>query len=377
MSVSEHRTHGLADDLVVPDWPPLEDAEIERLLARYPDQRGPFAIAWRSPRPLSAAARVQTASGEVFVKRHPASVRSPQTLATEHALVAHLRRGGIPIPRVLADQAGHTAVGCTEWTYEVHAPARGLDLFRDAPSWAPLDDPAQARTAGAMLAHVHRAAASFEAPVRDTFLLVSRDDLLRAPNLLDALEDQLPRRPALAAYLRQHDWHHDLAPIAARVREIQPHLADQPRLWTHNDWHGSNLFWSDAGSDARITAVLDFGLTAPTFALYDLATAIERNAVSWLHLGHGMHAIFPDTARGLIAGYRRVQPLDAGDCALLAELLPVVHIEFALSELEYFHGITHSREDADAAYYTFLLGHAAWFDTPPGRALLDAIRTGA
>jgi len=52
----------------------------------------------------------------------------------------------------------------------------------------------------------------------------------------------------------------------------------------------------------------------------------------------------------------------------------LVHVDFALSEVEYFHAITRSKEHADVAWDTFLRGHAAWFRTRPGQALLDALR---
>ena len=57
-------------------------------------------------------------------------------------------------------------------------------------------------------------------------------------------------------------------------------LAQQPRLWTHNDWHVSNLLWHGQGAHSEVACVFDFGLASPTSALFDLATAIERNAVA-------------------------------------------------------------------------------------------------
>ncbi len=372
-----HRVHGLADDAVAPDWPPLESGEVEALFDAFPALRGPAAITWRSPRPLSAAARVRTRAGEVFVKRHHVDVRNSATLAVEHAFMAHLRRNGMPVVEVLADAASATAIARGAWTYEVHALARGIDLYRDSPSWSPLTDLGQARTAGRMLARLHRAAVGFDAPQRDTFVLVSRDDCVRAPELFAAIQAQLPARPALDAYLSRRDWRAELAPLAQRQHAVQPRLASLPSLWTHNDWHISNLCWSAATGNAAISTVIDFGLTARTFALYDLATAIERNAIAWLHLDRGDQAIFPETARALIDGYAEVLPLAPGRRELLADLLPIVHIDYALSEIGYYEGITHSPAHADVAWYTFLLGHAAWFDSRPGRALLRALAGGA
>lgn len=373
MTVLHHRSHGLADDETAPDWAPLKRDEVAALLKHYPSLGGAAEVLWRSPRPFSAAARVRVGHGEVFVKRHHQSVRTPATLREEHAFMAHLRARGLPVPEVLTDADGNTAIAFGPWTWEVHACADGIDRYRDEVSWTPLTAADPARRSGRMLARLHQAASDYHAPQRSTWMLVARDDLLRSDDPASTLIAQWPQRPALAAYLAQRDWQRDLAPLLARLRQVQPRIAALPRLWTHNDWHVSNLFWSGTGAAADIRTIVDFGLASPTFALYDLATAIERNAIAWLHLERGTEAIFPATARQLIAGYEELLPLDAASRTLLADLLPVVHLDFALSEVAYFQGATGSMADADTAYDTFLLGHAAWFDSAPGQAMLDAV----
>ena len=375
MTTSKHRVHGLSGDEVAPHNPPLDHGEVQALLAGFSALRGPASVLWHSPRPFSAAARVRTAAGDIFIKRHPARVRTPRALLEEHAFIAHLRDAGLPVPLVLADDEGETAIQRGAAVYEVHAPATGLDLYRDAPSWTPLLQLGRARSAGAMLARLHRGAMGFTAPSRSAALLVARDDVLRAPDFLDAIEARCALRPALARYFAQRDWRREAAALAARHRDLQPRLASLPRLWTHGDWHASNLFWSGTGDDATVASILDFGLCAPTFALYDLATAIERNAVAWMQLDQGARAVFPETARALVAGYAGVLPLDDAQRALLAGVLPLVHVDFALSEMDYFLDVLHSSEQADIGWNDFLLGHAAWFDTAPAHALLDAIRT--
>lgn len=377
MTDPTHRVHGLAGDEIAPDWPALTLAEVASLLRRHPALGAPERIAWHSPRPLSAAGLVDTAAGTVFVKRHHASVRSVATLTEEHRFMAHLRAGGIPLPAVVVDMDGQTATPIGEWIYEVHERAAGRDLYRDTISWSPLTSHAHARSAGGMLARLHQAAQGHAAPQRSSHLLVARSELIVAPDPLAALAAQLEERPGLADYLRTRAWQAELAALFAPWQAERPRLARQPQLWTHGDWHVSNLCWSGADDDARITAVLDFGLAAANFALFDLATAIERNAIAWLALDTGMQAAHPDIAVALIEGYRRQRPLAAADVHLLAALLPLVHVDFALSEVEYFHAVTRSAHAADVAYETFLLGHAAWFSTPPGQALLQAIHAAA
>ena len=367
---SNHHSHGWDDADIAGGWPPLETGEVQALLAGFPDLPGPARIAWRSARPFSAAARVATAAGEIFVKRLPLKLRTPQALREEHAFIAHLRQAGLPVPRVLADGEGRTTHVRGDWQYEVHALADGLDLYRDAVSWTPLTRLGHARSAGRMLAQLHRAAAGFAPAGRSTHMLVARDDLLRSPNLIAAVAAECARRPLLAAYLAERDWRDELAPLLARHRRLQPQLATLPRQWTHGDWHASNLFWSDASDAAEVASVLDFGLCAPTFALYDLALAIERNAIGWLQDQRG----YPDTARALLAGYAALQPLSPQDRQLLAELLPLVHLDYALSEIDYAHGLLGSRSSADHAWEGYLLGHAAWFASHAAMPLLDAVR---
>ncbi len=367
---------GLDNDQVPADWPPLTDADVAWLGTRHAALAGPCHVHWHSPRPFSAAALIQGPQGRVFVKRHHVRVRDAAVLQEEHAFIAHLAAAGLPVVKVLPARDGATALERAPWTYEVHAEGTGVDLYRDTPSWTPLIDLPRARQVGAMLAHLHRAAADYDAPQRTTHVLVARDDLIRAVDPVGALQHMLQHRPRLAAYLAGRPWQADLArAILPWHTVLGGRQQALPVRWGHNDWHVSNLLWDGNGALSPITTVFDFGLAAPTSTLFDLATAIERNAVDWLAPdGPVAH---PETAIALLEGYRTVFPLTAAEGALLADLLPLVHLDFALSEVEYFDGITGSRANADVAYDTFLLGHADWFAQPSGRALLDRIRRAA
>jgi Ser/Thr protein kinase RdoA (MazF antagonist) len=372
---SDHLVHGLAGDDIVPDWPALARAELQALLRRFPQAGDLRGVNWHSPRPLSAACLVDTDAGELFVKRHHRRVRTPGTLTEEHAFIAHLRSHRLPLAEVLRDADGATAVPIGDWVYEVHRRAAGIDLYRELISWEPLGNPRHARHAGRMLARLHDASAGYHAPQRATHILVARSELIAAADPVAALEAQLVQRPGLAAYLRGRSWQREFAAtLSPWHAALQPRLARQPRLWTHGDWHASNLCWDGSGARADVTAVLDFGLAAANCALFDLATAIERNAIAWLALDTGVAAIHPAIACALVEGYRELRPLSRDDVLLLADLLPLVHVDFAVSEVEYFHAITQAPAHADVAWETFLQGHAAWFATDPGQALLLAIR---
>ncbi|MHC1675717.1 phosphotransferase enzyme family protein [Stenotrophomonas maltophilia] len=374
MTSTAHRVQGLNNDEVAADWPAIDAAEVAWLARRYPVLDADSALRWHSPRPLSAAALAEGARGRVFIKRHHRSVRSAACLQEEHRFIAHLDAAGVPVVKVLPTAGGDSAFEHGPWTYELHSPGVGDDLYRDAASWTLLTDIARARSAGRMLARLHQAAASYQAPQRSTHVLVARDELIRAADPIGALEAGLPDRPGLARYLARIPWQaqlrRDVLPWHAGLAE---RLSAEPPLWAHNDWHVSNLLWR--GDD--VSTVLDFGLASPTSALFDLATAIERNAVAWLELERGHEAVRIDIALALLDGYREVLPLSATRLHLLADLLPMVHFDFALSEVEYFEGITGSTANADVAWYPFMLGHAAWFASAPGQALLQALHAAA
>ena len=373
MTEIPHDVHGMAGSCEPAQWPALRFEEVSELLSGYAGIGAAECITWHSPRPLSAASLVQCANTVVFVKRHHNTVRTVATLEEEHRFIDHLRAANVPIPDVLRDSAGRSAGAIGDWIYEVHERAAGTDIYRDTMSWEPPASVQHAFTAGAMLGRMHRASSDYPAAQRHTHILVARSELLCAADPIAALQAQLPQRPALAEYLRGRDWQADLAEVLAPWHAAaQPRLAMQGRLWTHGDWHVSNLCWSGAGEGAEVTAIVDFGLAAATFGLFDLATAIERNAISWLHLERGADAVHAEIACALIGGYRQQHTLDADAVHLLADLLPLVHLDFALSEVEYFSALADTQKSA-LAYDTFLRGHAAWFSTPPGRALLRAI----
>ena len=189
------RGHGMGKDHVEPDWPPLTDEEAGSVLARYGRPGGAAAVRWRSPRPMSAAALVDCDGGEVFVKRHHARVRTAAQLSAEHALADHLRALGVAVPAVLRLPDGGTTVTSGDYVYEVHAPAAGIDLYRDVLSWEPFISVPHARAAGAALARFHLASASVGLPERPPGVLTSSCAVITAADPLAAVGRLAARRP--------------------------------------------------------------------------------------------------------------------------------------------------------------------------------------
>ena len=374
--------HGLDGSMVEPDWAPLTLEEVRVVMAQFTEAGEAVRILSVSPRPFSAASVVETKRGRVFVKRHHCSVRDAEGLAEEHRFMAHLRKNGVPVPRVLACEEGKTAVQSGEWTHELHELPGGIDLYEEAISWTPFRSNEHARSVGEMLARLHNAAETYQAPRRKIRPLVASFTIFATRNPRSALDRYLAARSALktgeATRKDGAEALHLLAPFHAELLPLLPSLKP---LWTHNDLHASNLFWSDESAMATATAVIDFGLADRTNAVHDLAQAIERSIVEWLVLmrdpAHPEDVpVHLDHLHALLDGYESVRPLSAEEVAALAPMTALCHAEFALTEADYFLGVLHSEEKARVATNDYLVGHARWFHSG-GRRLLDAIRSWA
>jgi Ser/Thr protein kinase RdoA (MazF antagonist) len=369
--------------LVEPDWAPLTLDEARALLTEFPGCGEPIEILSVSPRPFSAASVVATDAGRIFIKRHHRKVRDREGLQEEHRFLAHLLNAGAPVPRVFAAATGETAIAMGEWTYEVHELPLGIDLYEDAISWTPFHSAGDARSAGEALARLHLASLGFDAPRRKPQPLVASFTIFAAEDAAAELQCYLAARPELAGNAAVRDHCEQalelLAPFHAELLLFEPTLAP---LWTHNDLHASNLFWSGAGDDARATAIIDFGLADRTNAVHDLAHAIERNIVEWLALAEDpAHSenipVHLDHLRALLAGYESVRPLSEEEAAALAPMTALCHAEFALTEADYFLGVLHSGKNARLCSEGYLVGHARWFRCEGGKKLLDALRNWA
>ncbi len=359
----------MGTDLVPATWEPLTQTEVDEIGGAL--RLGAGRLCWHSPRPFSAAAVVDGDPG-FFVKRHHREVRSVAQLRVEHRLAAHLGDHGVAVPRPL----GIVAMG--ESVYEAHERALGLDVYRDAVSWSPFAHTGHARAAGVALARLHLAAMTFEAPARRPGPLLGGWEVLGAPDPLAAIAGQAEIRPGLGTWLRGTAWREALEPVLPAATAPVAELAgDLPAGWTHNDWHASNLTWSDAGPDADVAEVIDLGLANRSPFVLDLAVAIERNAVSWLDLDAGAGAaVHADHVEALVAGYEAVRPLGRAERSGLAALLPVAHVDYALSEVEYFHSVLADDDGAAVAFHRYLVGHLRWWAGPAGRALQDQVLSG-
>lgn len=369
---SEVLSHGMGKTLEEAVWPRISDDEVEQLLQAVPQTGTLEAILWRSPRPFSAAARIRTRKGIFFVKRHHAQLRSSKDLREEHRLNGYLRsKDGAVVP-VLASSDGETVFSNGCWNYEIHGLGEGIDVYQDRQSWTPFLHIGHAGAAGKALAQMHHLLLDYDAPARSTRLLIANDRLLRSTDPLSALQEDLVARPALAAFLNTKPWRNDLWEHVLQPYHTQARAAliAAPPLWSHGDWHGSNLLWSSEHERGTVSTILDFGLSDRTSTLFDLGTAIERSLISWLDLEGGEPVCNLDQLEAFLRGYSAIAPLSSSFLRALAAVLPGIHMDFALSEIEYFSGLLDRQDHAELAYDTYLLSHADWFSRAEGERML-------
>lgn len=376
------KAHGLDGTMVEPDWPPLTLAEVRSVLAAFDNMDGPVEIVSVSPRPFSAASVLAVGDRRVFLKRHSSIVRTAGALREEHRFMAHLGANGVPVPQVFSRRTGDTVAESETSVYELHSVPSGLDLYADAISWTPFFSKAHAHSAGQMLASLHLAAESYEASSRSCRPLVASFTIFGSQDPRVQWDRYAQTRPALASYVangRIRDTALQL--IEPFHTELLPLLPKLKPLWTHNDLHASNLFWSNLTDNASATAMIDFGLCDRTNAVHDLCHAIERNIVEWLTLMQNPDEpdavrIHRDHLRALLDGYTSVRLLTPAERTALAPMLALCHAEFALSEADYFLTALHSEEKARVACEDYLLAHARWW-RGAGASLLGELRSWA
>ncbi|MGA8088626.1 MAG: phosphotransferase [Terracidiphilus sp.] len=374
------KAHGLDGKLVDPDWPPLNLDEVCALLKSFPDTGEPIEIVSASPRPFSAASVIRTSCEKIFVKRHARVVRDVEGLMEEHRFMEHLRANGIGVPRIFETRSGDTAFQSGESTYEVHAIPAGVDAYEDAISWTPFRSIEHARSSGEMLARLHFAAESFCAPARKPRPLVASFTIFASQSATEGLEQYLAAHPVLKHdALSLEDCASALDLLAPFHDELRPLMPALKPLWTHNDLHASNLFWSDRSPHADATSVIDFGLADRTNVVYDIAQAIERNIVEWLVLMQNPNRgdevpVHLEHLWAMLDRYEQIRTLSRTEAAALAPMLALCHAEFALTEADYFLGVLQSPPKARVATSDYLVGHAQWFRGPGGVKIVEPLR---
>lgn len=385
ISVDNLLGHGMGTTLEDKDWAHISLVELTTLQRFYFSLKGDINIVWRSPRPFSSAAIIDVVpenelnpytTASYFIKRSHRSFRTAKDILQEHAVIQHLASKAIPVSVLMSSDEGKTALEIGDWTYEVHKKAQGFDLYAEQQSWTAFFYPEHAAKAGGLLAKLHVAMLNFsEQHNRSAHYLVSNQKLLQSENIVDAIQSRIETSPELSQYFQNKVFDQAfLDRITSSHQQIKKTLQQATPIWTHNDLHASNLLWSEQSASAEISTVFDFGLADRNSAVYDLAIAIERNFIDWLSLENATEIAIDEAGLTafLKAYFSEIHVQE--DFSVLPELLKIVHLDFAFSELEYFVGITKNEKHADAAYYDWMIGHIDWFYGQQGQQFIQTLK---
>ena len=363
-------------DVVKPYLEPISPDEIRSLLNLY-SQTGNFReILSVSQRPYSCGTLFKTDRGEFFVKKRPGAFRDKEDLEQEHSLIRHLLKKGIKTPDVLSNINSQTITARNSFLYELFENADGDDLYREYHSWMPFKSVNHAFNAGKALAGFHLALEDFSEDFgfwkeKKNKIMAARFDLAKSADMAGAIEEEISRRPSLKNFFNEKPWKKELAaafyPYYQEVHSLLPGIEE----WTtHGDWHANNLFFRDS----CITSVIDFHLTERTFRMYDLAVAIDRNAILWLQILEGKKdRVRYDILEAILNGYNDTFPLKPLDKKILPSLLPIHQLDLAMSNMDYYLKVEKNRERAAWCYEIYILAHVRHFKSRWGKELLKLL----
>ena len=133
----------------------------------------------------------------------------------------------------------------------------------------------------------------------------------------------------------------------------------------HGDWQTNNLFFARR----PISGMIDFHQADFGPRLLDLAIAVERNCFFWNRISDGeLTTRTTSTTRAAADRAYHAARRFGGRTGALTDVLAACQFEYGISFLDYYWGVEPDREKADWAWHTFVLGHARWWQSPPGAA---------
>ena len=227
-------------------------------------------------------------------------------------LMAHLSGHGIPCPRPIASRAGGLLGRLNGKPAALVTFLPGTDVV--APGAG------QCAQAGAMLANIHAAGASY----------ARRMDNPRGPRWWTSVT------PRVARFLGAQD----AALLRDEVRyQARLNLRGLPRGAIHADLFRDNVLFENG----RISGVIDFYFACTGMLLYDVAITVN----DWCVLDGG--GLAEDRAAALLEAYGRVRPFTAAERAAWPAMLRAGALRFWVSRLYDFYlprpgELTHAKD---------------------------------
>jgi len=205
----------------------------------------------------NASVIVRAGAHTLLLKRRNPRYAKDAWVRFDHALMAHLAAGGIPVPVALPARDGNRWAATDDAVYELYP-----FMLGDEHAWG---DFAQVHAAGEMLGRFHLASADFDAPAD------KRWPRYHSPTDIASGLASLQSEPLRATAAQT-----DALSLAASVAEgLRTRIPDDrywslPRTIVHGDWHPGNLKF--AGNAVAGVFDLDWCTSQPR--MIDLADGL-------------------------------------------------------------------------------------------------------
>jgi Ser/Thr protein kinase RdoA (MazF antagonist) len=278
---------------------PVSRTPSEAVAALLAEHYGLHAAIRRLPSERDENFHLSADGGEYLLKiSNAAELREVTDFQSGALLHLALADPTLPVPRLLAARDGGVSVEVR--TADLAPRVMRLQTYlAGTPLHGAARSAAQCRNLGALLARLDLGLKDYRHPGASRPL---RWDLQHASSLrpLLALIEPSDRRALVTRFLDRFE------------QRALPTLAGLRQQVIHNDFQPSNVL-VDAHDPERITGIIDFGDIVEAPLVEDIAVAAAY---------HVSGAPAPlDFVAAMLASYHRVLPLDAGELAILFDLL--------------------------------------------------------
>ncbi|WP_191229217.1 phosphotransferase [Aurantiacibacter xanthus] len=244
--------------------------------------------------------RVSDTAGKSLVFKIFGAAQPPQEAELLAAVLAYLeqRAPGLPVPRLAANAAGQAITHFVDEAGRERA-AIAYSFLDGVPAFSAERSPRQHRHCGTLLGELAIALEGFSHPYMHRPLIWDLRHLLELRLLMPQIQT-LHFADFVESFLERYS------------RSVSPRLAQLPRRFVHNDMNGGNII-VDPDDPARITGIIDFGDAIHTYRIADVAVGV----VGQLSTAESA----PDAMHEFVTAYRKKNPLDEHEVALLPWLV--------------------------------------------------------
>ena len=244
--------------------------------------------------------RVSDTAGKSLVFKIFGAAQPPEEAELLAAVLAYLeqRAPGLPVPRLAANAAGEPITHFVDETGRQRV-AISYSYLQGVPAFSAERSLRQHRHCGTLLAELAIALEGFSHPYMHRPLIWDLRHLLELRALIPQIET-LHFADFIDSFMERF------------AQTASPQLAHLPQRFVHNDMNGGNII-VDPEDPARITGVIDFGDAIHTYRIADVAVGVIGQLST--------AASAPEAMREFVAAYRKKNPLDEQEVALLPWLV--------------------------------------------------------